>query len=103
MDISSKESTYDFMAILLPGSLALFLLYITILLDLDNDSLFDEYSFLKYIILLTVSYLTGLAIKSAGEKLFNRYLRNKDSHLRDALAKCDVGKDFNDLKDYAFG
>lgn len=71
MDISSKESTYDFMAILLPCSLALFLLYTTILIDLDNDSLFDEYSFLKHIILFTVSYLTGLVIKSAGEKLFN--------------------------------
>ena len=42
MDISSKESTYDFMAILLPGSLALFLLYITILQDSLDGGIYEK-------------------------------------------------------------
>ena len=103
MDISSKESTYDFMAVLLPGSLVMFLLYITILQDSLDGGIYEKLGFFKYIILFITSYLAGLVVKIIGEKLLNCVLRNKDSHLRDALAKCDVGKDLNDLKDYAFG
>ena len=40
-------------------------------------------------------------VKIIGEKLLNCVLRNKDSHLGDALEKCDVGDDFNGLKDKA--
>ena len=101
MDISSKESTYDFMAVLLPGSLVIFLLYITILQDYLDGGIYEKWGFFKYIILFITSYLAGLVVKFIGEKLLNCVLRNKDSHLRDALEKCAVGDDFNDLKDKA--
>lgn len=101
MDISSKESTYDFMAVLLPGSLVMFLLYITILQDSLDGGIYEKWGFFKYIILFITSYLAGLVVKFIGEKLLDCVLRNKDSHLRDALAKCDVGDDFKDLKDKA--
>lgn len=101
MDISSKESTYDFMAVLLPGSLVIFLLHITILQDSLDGGIYEKWGFFKYIILFITSYLAGLAVKFIGEKLLDCVLRNKDSHLRDALEKCDVGDDFNGLKDKA--
>ena len=101
MDISSKESTYDFMAVLLPGSLGIFLLHITILQDSLDGGIYEKWGFFKYIILFITSYLAGLAVKFIGEKLLDCVLRNKDSHLRDALEKCDVGDDFKDLKDKA--
>ena len=101
MDISSKESTYDFMAVLLPGSLVIFLLYITILQDSLDGGIYGKWGFFKYIVLFITSYLAGLVVKIIGEKLLNCVLRNKDSHLRDALEKCDVGDDFNGLKDKA--
>ena len=101
MDISSKESTYDFMAVLLPGSLGIFLLYITILQDSLDGGIYEKWGFFKYIILFITSYLAGLAVKFIGEKLLDCVLRNKDSHIRDALEKCDVGDDFKDLKDKA--
>ena len=101
MDISSKESTYDFMAVLLPGSLVMLLLYITILQDYLDGGIYEKWGFFKYIILFITSYLAGLAVKFIGEKLLDCLLRNKDSHLRDALEKCDVGDDFKDLKDKA--
>ena len=101
MDISSKESTYDFMAVLLPGSLVIFLLHITILQDYLDGGIYEKWGFFKYIILFITSYLAGLVVKFIGEKLLNCVLRNKDSHLRDALEKCDVGDDFKDLKDKA--
>ena len=101
MDISSKESTYDFMAVLLPGSLGIFLLYITILQDYLDGGIYEKWGFFKYIILFITSYLAGLVVKFIGEKLLNCVLRNKDSDIRDALAKCDVGDGFNDLKDKA--
>ena len=101
MDISSKESTYDFMAVLLPGSLGIFLLYITILQDSLDGGIYEKWGFFKYIILFITSYLAGLVVKIVGEKLLKRILRNRDSDIRDALVKCDVGDDFNDLKDKA--
>ena len=101
MDISSKESTYAFMAVLLPGSLVMFLLYITILQDYLDGGIDEKWGFFKYIILFITSYLAGLAVKFIGEKLLKRILRNRDSDIRDALVKCDVGDDFNDLKDKA--
>ena len=101
MDISSKESTYAFMAILLPGSLVIFLLYITILQDYLDGGIDEKWGFFKYIILFITSYLAGLVVKIIGELLLDCVLRNKDSDIRDALAKCDVGDDFNDLKDKA--
>ena len=101
MDISSKESTYDFMAVLLPGSLVIFLLYITILQDSLDSGIYEKWGFFKYIILFKTSYLAGLAVKFIGEISLKCVLRNKDSDIRDALAKCDVGDDFNDLKDKA--
>ena len=101
MDISSKESTYDFMAVLLPGSLVIFLLYTIFLQDSLDGGIYEKLGFFKYIILFITSYLAGLVVKIIGEKLLNCVLRNKDSHLRDALEKCDVGDDFKDLKDKA--
>lgn len=101
MDISSKESTYDFMAVLLPGSLVIFLLYITILQDYFDGGIDEELGFFKYIILFITSYLAGLVVKIIGELLLDCVLRNKDSDIRDALVKCDVGDDFNDLRDKA--
>ena len=101
MDISSKESTYDFMAVLLPGSLGIFLLYITILQDYLDGDIYEKWGFFKYIILFITSYLAGLVVKIIGEISLNWFLRNKDSHLRDALEKCDVGDGFKDLKDKA--
>ena len=98
MDISSKESTYDFMAVLLPGSLVVFLLYITILQDSLDGGIYGKWGFFKYIILFITSYLAGLMVKFIGEISLKCVLRNKDSDIRDALAKCDVGEDFNDLK-----
>ena len=102
MDISSKESTYDFMAVLLPGSLVIFLLYITILQDYFDGGIDEELGFFKYIILFITSYLAGLVVKFIGEISLKCVLRNKDSDIRDALVKCDVGDDFNDLKDKAY-
>lgn len=101
MDISSKESTYDFMAVLLPGSLGIFLLYITILQDYLDGGIYEKWGFFKYIILFITSYLAGLVVKIIGEISLNWFLRNKGSHLRDALEKCDVGDGFKDLKDKA--
>lgn len=101
MDISSKESTYDFMAVLLPGSLVIFLLYMTFLQDTLDGGIYEKLEFSKYIILFITSYLAGLVVKFIGEISLNCVLRNKDSDIRDALEKCDVGDDFKDLKDKA--
>ena len=101
MDISSKESTYDFMAVLLPGSLAIFLLYTIFLQDSLDGGIYEKLGFFKYIILFITSYLAGLVVKIIGEISLNWFLRNKGSHLRDALEKCDVGDGFKDLKEKA--
>ena len=101
MDISSKESTYDFMAVLLPGSLVIFLLHITILQDYLDGGIYEKWGFFKYIILFITSYLAGLVVKIIGELLLDCVLRNRDCDIRGALAKCDVGDDFKDLKDKA--
>lgn len=89
----SKTSLYDFLSVLIPGSLLVLWLSVSFTQSKINQ-IITEYCVFDYVLLFVASFVLGSIAKRIGELAFNHLLRNKDKDLKESLKRCDIDDDF---------
>lgn len=98
--IFSRNSLYDFLSVLIPGSLLLQWGYVVF--SGSPDAIFRIcFGAFDYVLIFVACYALGTFAKLMGEMLFCGLLRNRDQDLRDSLEKSDIGemKEFDAIRD----
>lgn len=94
--VFSKNSLYDFLSILVPGSLLLLWVGVTFLKNHAGIIPLD-YGFFGYVLTFVACYAFGTLAKLMGELLFCNILRNRDKDLRIALKNSDINDDISEF------
>ena len=92
----SKTSLYDFLSVLIPGSLLVQWLCVSFTQSRINEIITEGCVF-DYVSLFIACFALGSFAKRMGEMAFNRLLRNKDKGLRMSLKTCDIDDNYKEL------
>ena len=91
-----KNALYDFLSILVPGSLLLLWVDVSFSPN-SSDITCENCGFFSCVLIFVACYALGSFAKLMGEMLFCSLLRNRDKDLRNSLEHSDINGDISEF------